>query len=354
MFQTITDKPFVIAGPCSVESYDQLRQVSMTLHSEEGVSLIRGGVWKPRTRPGSFEGWGEQALVWMHDIALELPVDFCCEVARPEQVELCLRYGIHTVWLGARTTTNPFMVDELCSALRGSGMAVMVKNPVCPDARLWMGAIERLKQVGIDDLCAVHRGFNMYNNCGYRNHPMWEVPLELRREMPDLPILCDPSHIAGRSDLVAPVCNMARQLDYHGLMIEVHPHPAEALTDAVQQLTPPELHDIIANWHTRSGITDNNIAEQLYPLRQHIDELDHELISLLSQRMAISHRIADIKRANGTPVYQAARWASVLDDRLRQAQALGLEPSFTKELLEKIHAESVRIQLEAVKDERQI
>ena len=344
MFMDKRDKPIIVAGPCSAESLLQLQEACTALCAIPEVQMIRAGVWKPRTRPGGFEGLGEQALKWMQQLSREYNKPFCCEVARPEQVELCQRYGIHAVWIGARTTTNPFMVDELCAALRGSDFSVMVKNPVCPDARLWMGALERLRQAGIKNICAIHRGFNMYNNNGYRNQPLWEVPLELRREMPETPILCDPSHIAGRADMVAPLADVARQLDYDGLMIEVHPHPAEAWTDAPQQLTPDMLRTIIATWHTATTTSFDATAE-LSPLRRRIDELDHELISLLSQRMATSRRIADIKHDIGMPVYQPSRWADVVADRLRQAEALGLDPTFTKELLEKIHAESVRVQL---------
>ena len=338
-------RPIIVAGPCSAESREQLAEVCRTVGAMPEVKLIRAGVWKPRTRPGGFEGLGEQALKWMQQLSREYHVQFCCEVALPEQVELCQRYGIHAVWLGARTTTNPFMVDELCAALGGSGMTVMVKNPVCPDARLWIGAIERLRQAGIDDLCAVHRGFNMYNNRGYRNHPMWEVPLELRREMPEIPFICDPSHIGGHAELVAPLAKIAHQLDYDGLMVEVHPHPADAWTDAAQQLTPDALRDIIATWHHSKPMAEADTAADLAPLRRRIDEIDHELVTLLAQRMTVSRHIADIKRGNGMPVYQPARWADVVADRLRQAEVLGLDISFTKELLEKIHAESVRVQI---------
>ena len=347
MFQTINNRPFVVAGPCSVESREQLQQVTMALKTMPQVRLIRGGVWKPRTRPGGFEGLGEQALIWMRDISTEHGVGFCCEVARPEQVELCLRYGIDAVWLGARTTTNPFMVDELCTALRGTGLPVMVKNPVCPDVRLWLGAIERLQAVGINDIAAIHRGFNMYNNRGYRNAPLWEVALELRREMPDVPILCDPSHIGGQAALVKPLSIAAHQLDYSGLMVEVHPHPTEAWTDSTQQLTPDELSDIVNTWLSDTPTPDSDHAlDALEPLRSKIDDIDHELISLLSQRMAVSRRIANVKRTVHMPVYQQARWTDVINDRLRLADALGLDETFVHDMLEKIHAESVRIQME--------
>ena len=337
----------IIAGPCSVESQAQLREVTLALKSIPEVTMIRAGVWKPRTRPGAFEGLGEPALGWMRDLTAELGVRFCCEVARPEHVELCLQYGIDTLWLGARTTTNPFMVDELCQSLHGTGAHLLVKNPVCPDVRLWIGALERLHKAGIEQLTAIHRGFSMYNNHGYRNAPLWEVAMELRREHPELPILCDPSHMGGRADLVAPLARAARQLDYDGLMVEVHPHPSDALTDAVQQITPKTLAGVIADWTSAPYPTSAAAADRaLDPLRRKIDDIDHDLISLLSQRMAISKRIASVKRDAHLPVYQQARWADVVSDRLHQASFLGLDPDFTKELLEKIHAESVRVQME--------
>lgn len=335
----------IIAGPCSVESQSQLREVTIALKAIPDVTAIRAGVWKPRTRPGAFEGLGEPALGWMRNLSAELGVRYCCEVARPEHVELCLAYGIDTLWLGARTTTNPFMVDELCQALRGSNANVLVKNPVCPDVRLWLGALERLHKAGIERLTAVHRGFSMYNNHGYRNAPLWEVAMELRREHPDMPILCDPSHMGGNADLIAPLAKAARQLDYDGLMVEVHPHPAEALTDAQQQITPQALALLIADWLAAPAATVD-AAQALEPLRGKIDDIDHELISLLSQRMAVSKRIAAVKHDAHLPIYQQARWADVVNDRLKQATALGLAPEFTKEILEKIHAESVRVQIE--------
>lgn len=337
----------IIAGPCSVESPSQLRDVTLALKSMPEVTMIRAGVWKPRTRPGAFEGLGEPALGWMRDLSAELGVRYCCEVARPEHVELCLAYGIDTLWLGARTTTNPFMVDEICQALRGSDVHLLVKNPVCPDVSLWLGALERLQKAGIDDLTAVHRGFSMYNNHGYRNAPLWEVAMELRHERPELPILCDPSHMGGRADLVGPLARAAHQLDYDGLMVEVHPHPAEALTDAAQQITPQTLADVIAHWATTPYPTSvAEAARALEPLRSKIDDIDHDLISLLTQRMAVSKRIATVKREAHMPVYQQARWADMMNDRLRQATSLGLDADFIKELLEKIHAASVRVQLE--------
>ena len=336
----------IIAGPCSVESYQQLREVSAALKAIPEVSMIRAGVWKPRTRPGGFEGLGEPALQWMQRLSEELGVAYCCEVARPEHIELCLRYSVKAVWLGARTTANPFMVGELCNALQGSGMEVMVKNPVCPDVRMWIGAIERIRKSGIADITAIHRGFSMYDNQGYRNAPLWEIPLELRHEMPDIRILCDPSHIGGRRDLIPPIVLAARQLDYDGLMIEVHPSPEQAFTDAEQQITPDELKEILHKDLPSPTPADDTLSQQLTPLRQQIDDIDHNLITLLARRMALSRQIAKVKQELHSPVYQSARWADVMADRLEIATTLGLDADFTKELLEKIHGESVRVQME--------
>ena len=267
-------------------------------------------------------------------------------MARPEQAELCLQHGIGTLWIGARTTANPFMVSELCSALRGTAVAVMVKNPVCPDARLWLGALERLHEAGIVDLAAVHRGFDMYHNQGYRNAPLWELPLELRREMPEVPLLCDPSHIGGRRDLVAPIAGTAMLMAYDGLMVEVHPHPDEALTDAQQQITPAELQALLHSLPATLPAGTGPDTRALAPLRGQIDDIDHELLRLLARRMNLSRQIATLKQQARMSVYQSARWNAVMQDRLRQAEALGLDSTFTKELLEKIHAESVRVQLD--------
>lgn len=341
-------KKRIIAGPCSAESYEQLHEVARHLKDVPCLTTIRAGVWKPRTRPGCFEGLGEPALRWMQEIGREFGVSFCCEVARPEHVEMCLQYGIHTVWLGARTTTNPFMVDEICSAISGNNIEVLVKNPICPDVRLWLGAIERLQHVGITALTAIHRGFSMYHNNGYRNAPLWEVALELRREMPDIPILCDPSHIAGRRDLVPILTATALQLDYDGLMVEVHPHPASAWTDAEQQIDFTTLLTIAETWNINEKQNTTPLPE-LGPLRDEIDSIDHGMLRMLARRMELSHQIADIKRQKNMTVYQQGRWTDVIEDRLALAQKLGLDTKFTKDILERIHAESVRVQLGELK-----
>ena len=347
----------IIAGPCSVESRDQLRQVTAALAAMPRVTLLRAGVWKPRTRPGGFEGLGEPALQWMKELqesdlrmADGSHVRFCCEVASPEHVALCLHYGINAFWLGARTTANPFMVEEIGEALRGTDTLVMVKNPLSPDLRLWLGAFERIAQVGIKNLAAIHRGFSMYNNQGYRNAPLWELPLHLRRVMPDLPLICDPSHIGGTRKLIEPLSTAAVQLEYDGLMVEVHPHPADALTDAPQQITPDELihlaTKIIDTLRQRHDLIPAPLSTALAALRSEIDSVDHAMLRMLAHRMDLSRQIATLKSQSQMSVYQAKRWEEVLQNRLSLADELGLSPSFTKELLDKIHAESVRIQME--------
>lgn len=362
-FMEQNDKPFIIAGPCSVESREQLLAVSEALCRMPRVRMIRGGVWKPRTRPGGFEGLGEPALRWMKEISdspLRMadgqPVRFCCEVARPEHVALCQQYGIQTIWLGARTTANPFMVEEISEALRGSDMQVMVKNPMSPDVKLWLGAIERLKQVGINHLTAIHRGFSMYRNprntttptepSSYRNAPLWEVPLQLRRACPDLPLLCDPSHIGGTSQLIEPLSISAMQLEYDGLMVEVHPHPADALTDGPQQLTPDAFATLITHLADFLEHQPTSTDARLIPLRQQIDDIDHELLRLLAQRMELSKQIATVKHERQMTVYQVDRWNAVMDDRLQLASQLHLDADFVKEMLNTIHHQSLKVQLD--------
>lgn len=335
----------VIAGPCSAESKEQLRQVVSALANTPQVSMIRAGVWKPRTRPGGFDGIGEPALRWMHELSEEYGVRFCCEVARTEHVELCQRYGIEDVWLGARTTANPFMVEELCAALRGSTMRVMVKNPLNPDVRLWLGAIERLTQSNIEVSAAIHRGFSMYDNRGYRNEPLWEVPIELHRRMPELPLLCDPSHIAGQADLVSSVAHAAMMLCFDGLMVEVHPSPADALTDAHQQLTPGQLLAMIKELSHKVERNDTDATGNVAMLREKIDEVDNELLQLLSRRMGLSRQMAEVKRSQQMSVYQPKRWDELLYDRMAKADTLALDKEFIKEIFEKIHGESVRVQM---------
>lgn len=331
----------LIAGPCSIESCEQLRQVVQELGAS--VDYVRGGVWKPRSRPGGFEGHGEEALQWVEAMKQEFPqARFCTEVATPQHVELCLKHGIDALWIGSRTTGNPFSVGELCQALRGCRMPIGVKNPMMPDAGLWLGAIERVQQAGVGEVAAIHRGFSPYRSTPYRNEPLWEIPIELRRLRPDLPLLCDPSHIAGRRDLVSALAQVALDLDMDGLMLEVHPQPTQALTDSAQQLTPAEFFALLATLRPRQEAHPT----ELTLLRQQIDQVDSQLIALLADRLAISQKIARVKADHNMAVYQPRRWEEVLRQKLLLAQQAGLDPDFIKEIYGKIHAESVRVQLE--------
>lgn len=340
---TVNNKPLIIAGPCSVESFQQLHSVASLLSGDSRIGFMRFGVWKPRTRPGGFEGLGEPALQWAAAVKKEFPsLSLCCEVARTEHVELCLKYGIDAVWIGARTSVNPFLVSELAEVLKDGNLAVMVKNPITPDVDLWMGAIERIMQAGVSDIAAVHRGFSTYNNFNYRNNPLWEIPIELKRRMPELPLLCDPSHIGGRHQLVATLSQMALDLHFDGLMIECHPEPENALTDSQQQITPAELSKLLDSLQYR---TFNEIApSELLLLREQLDIIDTQILKLLSQRMKISKDIGTIKHRHNMPIFQPQRWQQVLEHQIAAGKEMGLNEQFIKELSEKIHGESLRQQ----------
>lgn len=336
--------PFVIAGPCSIEHHEQLRHSVAALAELEQVSMVRCGIWKPRTRPGGFEGLGEPALVWVDELREQYPtLRFCCEVARPEHVELCLRHRIDAVWIGARTSGNPFSVGELAQALQGCSLAVMVKNPIAADVNLWQGAIERVMQAGVHDVAAIHRGFFFYHDGEpYRNKPLWEVPVELRRRMPDIPLLCDPSHMGGRRCYLEELMLTASDLGYDGYMIEVHPHPDEALTDSEQQIDTAELRRLLGR--LAQYRQEDNIDIRLNILRQQIDAIDERLIRALGDRMDISRKIAQLKQTSHMAAYQPQRWETLLRERIATAREAGLDSSFMRILYETIHAESIRTQ----------
>ena len=343
--------PFVIAGPCGIESHRQFCDSLAAIADIPQVMMIRCGVWKPRTRPGDFEGLGEKALAWVSEQKQQYPhLLFAAEVASPAHLELCLRYGLDAVWIGARTTGSPFSVSELCQALQGTAIPVMVKNPLIPDLRLWTGAIERVLGAGVADVAAVHRGFYLDNNLGYRNNPLWKIPIELKRQCPDLPLLCDPSHIAGKAELLGGVAQTAMDLCFDGLMIETHPHPEQALSDARQQITPQQLAELIVN--LRIPAKDNTLPDELQLLRNEIDTIDEELLQLLARRNSVSLKIACIKRANNLSVLQLDRWERLLRNHLQQAETLGLSAEYVRHIFEEIHAESVRLQHEMLDGRR--
>lgn len=334
-------KPIIIAGPCSAENELQVLQTARRL-SEIGIKVFRAGVWKPRTKPGCFEGRGAVALDWLKRVKEETGMLVATEVATPEHARLCLEAGVDVLWIGARTTTNPFAVQALADELRGSDVRVMVKNPVSPDVELWIGALERLSSAGVSRLAAVHRGFSAYNDKTFRNPPMWQLPIELRRRVPSLPIIGDPSHIGGQRELVYPLAQQALDLGFDGLMIESHINPEEALSDAKQQLMPDELQHLIDELVVRDRC---NRGEQLTQLRQQIDQLDDQLISLLAQRMAVSREIGEYKNKQNMTVLQSARYNDILDRRAIQAEKHNLSPDFIKRIFACVHEESVRQQI---------
>ena len=311
----------------------------------KGCHMFRAGVWKPRTKPGSFEGHGEKALPWMKRVKEETNMLVATEVATPEHVELALKYGIDVLWIGARTTANPFAVQLLADALRGIDVPVLVKNPVNADLELWIGALERINGAGITRLAAVHRGFTSYEKKLYRNAPMWQIPIELHRRIPALPICCDPSHIGGRRDLIAPLCQQAMDLGFDGLLVESHCSPDDAWSDAEQQVTPDILDYILSMLVIREKV---DLTEDLASLRKKIDEVDNDLIELLARRMRISRKMGEYKKEKGMTIVQPKRYTEILDKRGAQGSLLGIAPECVKNIFEHIHEESVRQQMEII------
>ena len=337
-------KPFLIAGPCSAETEEQVIQTAISL-AETGISALRAGIWKPRTRPDSFEGVGEPGLYWLKTAGNLISVPVAVEVANSRHVEKALKAGIDILWIGARTTVNPFSVQEIADALQGCKIPVFVKNPVNPDLELWIGAFERLNKAGIQTLAAVHRGFSSFAKSAYRNPPNWEIPIELRRRIPDLPLICDPSHIAGKPELLRPVSQRAFDLNYDGLMIESHICPEKAWSDAKQQITPDQLSELWNSLILRKPESDNlYFNEQVEKLRKKIDELDSELLGIVSERMRIARLIGYIKKQNQVTILQSNRYDELLTTRLASALALELTPEFVKRLFENLHQEAIQHQ----------
>lgn len=342
----VAGRPLLLAGPCSAESEAQLAETARRL-SGVRVDYLRAGVWKARTRPATFEGIGDEALGWLRRTGEAHGLRTATEVATAAHVEAALREGIDLLWIGARTTTNPFSVQEIASALRGATVPVLVKNPTSPDVALWMGALERVHAVGVRALGAIHRGFTISGPTRFRNPPMWELAIELRRLLPHLPIITDPSHISGRRELIAEVSQTAMDLGLDGLMIEAHPSPDDAWSDAMQQVTPERLGELMGRLRVRrQDAGDEAFAGQLEALREQIDHVDAELVDLLAERMRIVERIARCKRASNVVALQVGRWQAILEDRVERARQLGLPADYMRSLYEVIHAESVRRQTE--------
>lgn len=325
------DRPFVIAGPCSAETEDQVMSTALEL-ARKGCHNYRAGVWKPRTKPGGFEGKGEEALGWLRQVKVETGMCITTEVAKPEHVELCLKYGIDILWIGARTSANPFAMQDLADSLRGVDIPVFVKNPINPDLELWIGAMERINQAGVKRLAAIHRGFSSYDQKIYRNLPMWQIPMELHRRIPHLPLICDPSHIGGRRDLIAPLCQQAMDLGFDGLIIESHCNPDAAWSDAKQQIAPDVLDYILSLLVVRD---EHSTTEGITLLRKQIDELDNDLMELLAKRMRVCREIGQYKKEHNMTVYQANRYNEILEKRGAQGSLMGMDANFIAKVFEK-------------------
>lgn len=338
------NRPIVIAGPCSAETEEQVVQTAHAL-ADNGIKIFRAGIWKPRTKPGGFEGVGETGLPWLARVKQETGMAVATEVATRAHVEAALATGIDLLWIGARTSANPFAMQEIADTLKehNANVAVFVKNPVNPDLELWIGALQRIYGAGIRRLGAIHRGFSAYGKHLYRNPPQWRLPIELRRRYPELPIICDPSHIGGKRELVAPISQQALDMGFDGLIIESHCDPDCALSDKSQQITPDVLNYILNTLVIRD---DNQSTENLSILRQQIDRLDNELIEILGKRMEVSRDIGQYKKEHRMQILQTSRYDDILNTRVKLAQQMGMSGEFMRTVYSAIHEESVRQQIE--------
>ena len=334
-------RPLVIAGPCSAETEEQVLETARIL-AAEGIRIYRAGLWKPRTKPGGFEGVGEKGIAWLQRVKRETGMYTATEVATRQHVETALKGGVDILWIGARTAANPFAMQEIADALRGVDVPVLVKNPVSPDLELWIGAIERIHNAGIRRLGAIHRGFTSIDKSIYRNHPMWAIPIELHRRIPKLPIFCDPSHIGGKRELIAPLSQQAMDIGFDGLIVEAHCTPDNAWSDKAQQVTPDALAYILRNLVIREQTVT---TESLNELRAQIDKLDDQLLDLLVRRMRVSRDIGQYKKEHDMPILQAQRYEELLARRAAQAVELGMDREFMRTIMQAIHEESVRQQM---------
>lgn len=347
LFPTLDNsKPIIIAGPCSAETEEQVMTTARQL-AENGVKIYRAGIWKPRTHPGGFEGVGEKGLEWLAKVKAETGMMTATEVATRQHVIQAVAAGVDVLWIGARTSANPFAMQEIADALKetGADLPVLVKNPVNPDLELWIGAMQRIYNAGIRRIGAIHRGFSAYGKHLYRNMPQWRIPIELRRRYPELPVFCDPSHIGGKRELVASISQQALDMSFSGLIIESHCDPDCAWSDKAQQITPEVLNFIL---HTLVLRDKSTSTESLALLRQQIDRIDDDLIELLDKRMHVAREIGQYKKEHSMPVIQAGRYSDLMQRRVKAAESLGMAPEFMKSVLAAIHEESVRQQIEVV------
>ena len=334
-------RPLVIAGPCSAESRQQLLSTAVSV-AEAGVKIFRAGLWKPRTKPGGFEGVGAAGLEWLKEVREQTGMQIITEVATPSHIEQVMKINPDLLWIGARTTTDPFAVQAIADALKGTSVPILVKNPLSSDIDLWSGAVERLANAGVAAIGLIHRGFSTYEHRSYRNAPLWNIPMEMKRRYPSITLLCDPSHMGGSRALIAPICQQAMDLMYDGLMIETHINPEEALSDKAQQITPEELKLILQNLIIREN---SQKIEGIGAYRSEIDELDDELLKVLSRRMQISREIGEYKKQHNIPVFQNDRYNEIIQTALSKAKEMDLDEEFVLSIIEAIHQESVRLQL---------
>lgn len=344
-------RPFVISGPCSAETESQLLTTARLLAATGKVDALRAGIWKPRTRPGQFEGAGLDGLKWLAMAKAETGLPISTEVANAAHVEACLKAGVDILWIGARTTVNPFSVQEIADALQGVSVPVMVKNPVNPDLELWMGALERIERAGIKQVAAIHRGFSSFEKGPFRNAPMWDLAIELKTRVPGLEMFCDPSHISGNRELLSMVAQKALDLDMAGLMIESHLNPDAAWSDAKQQVTPANLVTLLNNLVVRTAsVNDKSFKDTLAVLRDQIDHIDDEIMQKLANRMNISREIGQYKKDNNVTILQVNRWEEIIQTRVALGKAMGLDEGFTRDLLRLVHHESIQVQTKVMND----
>ena len=339
-------RPYIISGPCSAETEEQVMETAKQIAKIKEVSVFRAGIWKPRTRPNSFEGVGVEGLKWLRRVKEETGLLVCTEVANERHVYEALKYGVDMLWIGARTSVNPFTVQEISNALSGVDVMVLVKNPINPDIELWIGAIERIARAGITRIGAIHRGFSSYEKTLYRNQPNWQIPIELRRRIPEIPILCDPSHISGARPYLHEISQKAMDLNFDGLMLESHIDPANALSDSAQQLTPNDLKELLSRLILRNPSTsDPKLLDVLGELRQQIDVFDDHLLDLMEQRMKVAETIGSYKKENNITILQSIRWDEIIKRTVTKGKAKGLSAELIDTMFKAIHQESINHQM---------
>ena len=338
--------PWLIAGPCSAESRQQVISIARKLTKSPHVKIFRAGLWKPRTRPNTFEGVGKVGLEWLKHVKAETSLMTTTEVANTKHVELCLENDVDILWIGARTTVNPFLVQEIANSLQGVDIPVLIKNPINAELGLWLGAIERLYNAGIKKLAAIHRGFSTYVRMAYRNNPNWQIPIELKRQLPNMPLICDPSHIGGHRKFIEPISQTALDLGITGLMIETHNNPDKAKSDSKQQITPETLINLLNKLRARdAAITDKEVKKKIARLRAEISQTDSQIIEDLAERVRRAEEIGRLKQEHNIPVLQLTRWEHLLKDHIAKAEQLGLESEFIKAIFELIHTHAIKRQL---------